>query len=348
MDLGGFSQATLEHPPCGIDLDDSGELFMLEQTACWDKAEVEVDWTEVRDAASSALARSRDLRVCPYLAGALLHTDGVVAFCDALVLLRSLLETFWDDIYPKLDDGDATERSNAVFNFTNYHRIIRPLRTLPLVEDRAAGRFSLQDYNIALGKVDLPEDYEGDAPQLALIEAAFRAVPIEHLHTLNTALGRAVENVKDAEALFSEHVGSEAAPDLLRLRDTLQAMNNMTETAFAGREDGNADTDAGDDGRGDFVPDGPEFASVATPGVAIRSREDVGQHIDEILHYFRVHEPSSPVPLLLRRAKRLLHMDFMAIVEDVAPDAVQNVVALGGKESDSNTQEGTEGQADNE
>lgn len=348
MDLGAYSRETSDHPPCGIDLDDAGELFLLDQLAAWDNAEVDVDWPAVRDAALAALDRSRDVRVCPYLAGALLHTDGVAAFCEALTLLDTLLQSFWDDVYPKLDDGDATERSNAVLNLTNYHRIIRPLRTQPLVEDRAAGRFSLLDYEIAQGKVELPEGYEGEPPQPALIEAAFRAVSIEQLQTLNTALDNAVEDVKNTEALFTQHVGSEAAPNLLRLRETLQAMNNMTKTAFAARGDANAGTDAGDDDRGDVAPECAAVASATTPNAAIRSREDVAQHIDQILHYFRVHEPSSPVPLLLRRAKRLLHMDFMAIVEELAPNAVENVVAVGGKKEESLKDISTDSQAGNE
>lgn len=336
MDLGAYSRETSDQPPCGIDLDDAGELFLLDQLAAWDNAEVDVDWPAVRDAALAALDRSRDVRACPYLAGALLHTDGVVAFCDALTLLDTLLQSFWDEVYPKLDDGDATERSNAVFNLTNYYRIIRPLRSHPVVEDRAAGRFSLLDYEIAQGKAEPPAEYDGEPPTPALIEAAFQGAPIEQLQTRHAAITQAIEATNNTETLFREQVGNEAAPDIKRLRDTLQAMGNMLQTALAGRADAappdsGGDADAGQAGAAASDAVAPAF--VTAPVGVIRSREDVAQHIDQILQYFRVCEPSSPVPLLLRRAKRLLYMDFMSIIHELAPNAVDNMVALGGKDS---------------
>jgi len=44
--------------------------------------------------------------------------------------------------------------------------------------------------------------------------------------------------------------------------------------------------------------------------------------IDEICKYFERYEPSSPVPFLLLRAKKLLAMNFMEILRDMTPDAV--------------------------
>jgi len=38
--------------------------------------------------------------------------------------------------------------------------------------------------------------------------------------------------------------------------------------------------------------------------------------------YFERYEPSSPVPFLLQRAKKLLSMNFMEILQDLTPDAV--------------------------
>lgn len=343
MDLGVFSQVTSEQPPCGIDLDDTGELFTLEQLAAWDDARAETDWPAVRDAALSALGRSRDLRVCPFLAGALLHTEGTVAFCDALRLQRMLLETFWDDVFPKLDDGDATERSNAVFNLTNYYKVIRPLRDRPVVEDRAVGSFSLFDLELAQGKIELPKDYEGDPPQLALIEAAFQAAPIEQLQILDTALAQAVEDVSAIESLFNENAGIEAVPDMARLSDTLKAINKATATGLARRGEAVASGDSGvrDHGDVDDIADAPSNNAVVTGAVAAagvlgagapaQSRDDVARRIDEVMDYFRIYEPTSPVPLLLQRARRLIYMDFISIIEDLAPSAVDNVVAIRGK-----------------
>ena len=57
--------------------------------------------------------------------------------------------------------------------------------------------------------------------------------------------------------------------------------------------------------------------------------------LDKACDYFERHEPSSPVPLLLRRAKRLVSKDFMEILRDLAPDGVSQAENIGGTSNDS-------------
>lgn len=45
--------------------------------------------------------------------------------------------------------------------------------------------------------------------------------------------------------------------------------------------------------------------------------------LDKIVEYFERYEPSSPVPLLLKRAKKLVDKDFMAILSELAPGGVE-------------------------
>ena len=46
--------------------------------------------------------------------------------------------------------------------------------------------------------------------------------------------------------------------------------------------------------------------------------------------FFRRHEPSSPVPLFVDRAKRLVSKDFLEVLADVAPDALASARSAGG------------------
>lgn len=67
---------------------------------------------------------------------------------------------------------------------------------------------------------------------------------------------------------------------------------------------------------------------------AVRSREDVQRLIGLCIDWLRTHEPSSPVPMLLERARRLVAKDFLEILRDVAPDALPAVQQLRGLDSD--------------
>jgi type VI secretion system protein ImpA len=57
---------------------------------------------------------------------------------------------------------------------------------------------------------------------------------------------------------------------------------------------------------------------------------DVINALDRIMDYYARQEPSSPIPILLARAKRLVNADFMTIVKDMAPSGVDNVSLIGG------------------
>ena len=64
----------------------------------------------------------------------------------------------------------------------------------------------------------------------------------------------------------------------------------------------------------------------------IATREDVVRVLDKMCDWYARAEPSSPVPLLLRRAKKLVHMEFMDIIRDLASDGVSQVERIRGEE----------------
>ena len=70
----------------------------------------------------------------------------------------------------------------------------------------------------------------------------------------------------------------------------------------------------------------------AAPGT-IGSRADVERALDRIIEYYNESEPSSPLPILLKRARRLIGADFMTILQDIAPQGVENAQLIGGKEN---------------
>ena len=51
------------------------------------------------------------------------------------------------------------------------------------------------------------------------------------------------------------------------------------------------------------------------------SRQDAVRALDAVADYFRRNEPSSPIPLLIEWAKRLVAKDFLEVLADIAPYA---------------------------
>ena len=64
----------------------------------------------------------------------------------------------------------------------------------------------------------------------------------------------------------------------------------------------------------------------------LSSRDDVVAMLDKICDYYAKHEPSSPIPLILQRARRLVTMNFLEIIRDLADKGLPQVEAITGKE----------------
>ena len=73
-------------------------------------------------------------------------------------------------------------------------------------------------------------------------------------------------------------------------------------------------------------------AQVVKGPFVITRREDVIEGLDKIISWLERNEPSSPLPMLLKRAKRLSTMSFLDILRDISPDGVTQAVMIGGPE----------------
>ncbi|GGI68254.1 hypothetical protein GCM10007973_01690 [Polymorphobacter multimanifer] len=59
-----------------------------------------------------------------------------------------------------------------------------------------------------------------------------------------------------------------------------------------------------------------------------RSRSDVLVAIDAIVRYYSDNEPTSPVPLMLKRVRNWVEMDFYRLVEEISPNSVDEIRRL--------------------
>jgi type VI secretion system protein ImpA len=282
------------------------------------------DWPAIRAKSVEALGRSKDLRLLAHLAAALLRTDGVPAFAATLNVASQWLESYWTQVYPLVDE-DAILRRSALNNFADPMAMVDRLRRTSLVDSRQHGKFSLRDLDIATGQLT---PAAGDRPVDAnQINAAFDAMPLEELTLLHDSVATAVAAVRKIETAVREAAGSESTPTLDPLSTQLGKMNQVLRTRLAARTAG-ADAPAEN---GDAAAPAP--GGVAISGV-VKSRQDAIRALEAIAAFYRQAEPSSPIPLLLERAKRLVSKDFLEVLADIAPDAVATARAAGGlKES---------------
>ncbi|HYD51214.1 MAG TPA: type VI secretion system ImpA family N-terminal domain-containing protein, partial [Gemmatimonadaceae bacterium] len=78
----------------------------------WQTERKTADWPAVVRLATDALAtKSKDLQIAAWLTEAKLRREGLAGLHQGLILLRELVDRFWDHLYPEIDEGDAELRA---------------------------------------------------------------------------------------------------------------------------------------------------------------------------------------------------------------------------------------------
>lgn len=325
--------------PCGEDLSDDASLQELE-TLARGKQETQFaaaeppDWKKLRSRCLEVFARSKDLRIAMTLTVASLELDGLPGFRESVALVKGLLESYWATVYPLLDpadDNDPLQRMNIVATlatpvgtYGDPLRILERLRAIPLCNSVQMGRYNFAEMLRAESGV-APE---GDKPAVttAQIEAAFRDSNPEELGERYKILGDCVTLVQGIDESITSTVGAANAPDLSPLSGDLAAMQSRLAPYIRKTEAAPGEATAGAYGSSGQVAFSVEGE--------IRSRDDVLRLLQKICLYYDRFEPSSPVPLMLKRAARLAEMDFMRIIQDLSPDAITQIRTITGEKEE--------------
>lgn len=341
--------------PCGPDLEYDAEFIALMQDAEGKAAKYTPDgqlveegedpnWRDIRNRCVAMFDRTIDLRVTMVLINALMCDAGLPGLRDGLELLKALHERHWDHFHPQLDPDDGNDpmmRMNVVSALAapigadgDPRRFQQRLREVPLAESRQLGRFSLRDLLIAAGELSPPKGIE-TVPNEGLIDGAFKDTEGDTLLETGRAADACVELSKSIDQWITNTVGASNACDLDPWLSMVTELRKRLAPRVEARFPGEAVKDTADDAAqaaGQPSGGGEAPQSAALSGV-IASRDDVLRALNKVLDYYARFEPSSPVPLLIRRAQKLVPMGFMEIVRDLSPAALDQIRVIGGDEA---------------
>jgi type VI secretion system protein ImpA len=333
--------------PCGDDLRQDGRYLEVLRLAEGKPERVmgdkvipaeEPDWRELKDGCAELFARTKDLRLCVVLCLTQCRLGGYPALRQGLETLRTLIDQHWEGVHPRLDpddNNDPTERCNIVAqlatpvaSFGDPYRFLERLRDAPLIESRSVGKISLTDILISMGQLPPPPQPDGSPGRkidLALIDAAFEDVEMGPLEASGLAIEGCLEEVRGLDAAFAKWVGPGKGPDLSRLRNQLADALQQVRKRLAKRGGASVPSPAGGGAPGTVGP---------VEGISgeVRSNDDALLALDRVCQYYERVEPSSPVPLAVRAAKRLVGLKFEQIAAVLTPDVVATLQRLANPE----------------
>jgi type VI secretion system protein ImpA len=296
-------------------------------------------WKEVAASAAALCQRTYDLRVIVHLAIAQLQLKGLVPFAETIGQIRYLLAERWAYVHPQLDpedDNDPTLRGNALLPLIHPARVLRLLRDMPLAASRRDGIVTWRTIQIFTGAIE--PDQDNPRKSEPEIRGAFTETGREPLLERKALLDECVREIAAIGRAFDENAGYGNAPDLGNLSKLLFDMSRyigqyLPEEGAAAAPD-EPETDMGDAAAGtpaatDAAPRPRSGAVTAAQLTSITTRADAVRLLDLVCRYYESYEPSSPLPLLISRARNLADKGFLDILQDLAPDGLmqaQNIV----------------------
>jgi len=296
----------------------------------------EPNWRKVAEQATEILGKTKDLRVAAWLTRAELANRGLPGLSDGLKLIATLVENFWETLYPPLDrdeGDDPIERLNVLANLspdpgsTSAETMVRALRGTVICESREVGRFTVRDLEYVLGRMTPPAGQT--APPAGLLAAAWKTGDAAANQERRDGIAIGTAAIQAIIKLFNDHSGQR--PNLDLLQQTLRRVGEFyaEQDAEAAAEAGTAEGDG--EGDADEVGGGAGGTSGKTPrSGGLASRADAVRILQQVATFLRKSEPSSPAPMFVDRAIKLLQMDFNAIVKELMPDSKDRIEMLGG------------------
>ena len=254
-------------------------------------------------------------------------------FLDGVKLVKGFLENLWDQFYPRLDpedNNDPTIRINILKGFdgdsssSDLYKFKLRLREVPLLTNsKRVGRFSYRDIQIARGEIQpaVPKEGQtGSPPDPGMIAAAFEDTATAELQATCLGAGRNRNVLEGINGALAAKIGAGVGPDFTGIVRLVTQITQAMDEPLAKR----GVAAAAPEGVRDSLAEGSGPTGVAISG-QIASRQDVIRVLDKICEYYARYEPNSPVPIFMQRAKRLVDMNFVDLIKDLAPEAMPKI-----------------------
>lgn len=338
IDFSHLTQPFDEGAPCGADCEYDADFLALSQAATGKPEQqfgetvipaVEPDWRDVDRLAQALFSKTKDLRVGVLLTLANTYLAGVEGYSAGLNLLVALCDQYWDQVHPLIEvDGDADPfmRMNALASLADGdgYGLLRALRASRLVTQPIT--VTVRDAELTFGKA--PEAQYSEAQLLSAVGDALNSES-----TAITAFLKIHDDVKRLRAILDEKVSPVDQPDLDGILSVVKTVSSGIDRA-RGTTAGGAGDDV-TDGDNSSSPDGVSGSARGGSGVGvIQSRDDARRALDRVCEYLERHEPSNPASLFVRRAQRMLNLNFLDIMRELSPDSMSHLEMLTGAQQE--------------
>jgi type VI secretion system protein ImpA len=263
--------------------------------------------------------RTKDVWLAVYLCRAGARSGQLPVVETGAQTLAGLFEQYWDTVHPTIDELGVPGRKGPCDSLAARAEFLLPLERTILFAHPRLGAWSGADLERFRSEGTEAEGY-------GMFRAALDELGEEPLREAMTRLEAIEDGFRRADQAFMANAGGEPSPNfgptyetLGKIRRGLAAFLSSGGAAAAAEQE---EVEAGGGGGGGTAASGGRLSG------KVDSREDVIRALDAINDYYRRREPSSPVPLVLERAKAWVNMDFMSVLKDISPDGIDEATKV--------------------
>jgi len=160
MEMDALLRPVSEDQPAGEDLRYENSYDLIREArreddaslpqGVWERELKKADWEKVRDLCQGVIeSRSKDLQVAVWLMEALFHLNGFYGIREGLRIILTLGRTFWDDLYPLIENGDVDARLSPLVWVNEKFSIQLKFETITQPKSMDASDYSYADWEQA-------------------------------------------------------------------------------------------------------------------------------------------------------------------------------------------------------
>jgi type VI secretion system protein ImpA len=313
LDLETLLAPVSEEQPAGPDLSYSNERQQIEQAfesneGGGSDGEDERDWRTIVRLIEEQAGQTKDIWLPVYLCRAGARSGSLETVALGAQGLAGLFETYWDTVHPQLEELGLMGRKAPCDSLAARGEFLMPLERTVLVAHPRLGAFSGADIQRFRTEQEAADGY-------GMFRAALDELGDEALEAAVAQLNAIEDGLRRADQVFTNAAAGEPSPNYSPAYALLASLKQALQSFMAGAPQ----TELAADGEGDS-PGAPAAAGPRISG-RVDSRDDVIRALDAIADYYRRLEPSHPLQQLTQRARHWVTMDFLDLMQEIAPDA---------------------------
>lgn len=308
-----------------------------------ERAAVDVDapypqeWETLVEAATELLTvQAKDIEVGAWLIEGLVRSDGFAGLRDGLKVMTGIVENYWEQCFPELDEDGVEGKVSAVAGLNGSGAIGTLIQPIRLTELTQGSQESLSYWNyeqaVDLEKVaDEERKAERRASGIPAMEDFMRTVaetPAQHFASLIGLVEECSVALKEMSAAFDAVAGVDA-PSVSAIQDLLGSIAAAIRHVASDKLSSVAVDDEVFADEGEAQAEGGGGGGGGSGGGAVRridgyaTREEALAELARIASYFRKTEPHSLISYTLDDAIRRARMALPDLLNELTDDPAQ-------------------------